>query len=80
MSEARIIDGKAMAAEVTEAVEKETRDLAERGLSPGLSVVIVGDDPASQVYVRKQAADRDAYGLRVAGTPFTCRRFANGAP
>ena len=54
MSEARIIDGKAMAAEVTAAVEKETRELAERGLAPGLSVVIVGDDPASQVYVRNK--------------------------
>ena len=54
MSEARIIDGKAMAAEVTAAVETETRRVAERGLAPGLSVVIVGDDPASQVYVRNK--------------------------
>ena len=54
MSEARIIDGKAMAAEVTEAVENATRDLVEKGQTPGLSVVIVGDDPASQVYVRNK--------------------------
>ena len=54
MSEARIIDGKAMAKEVTDAVEEETRELTERGVTPGLSVVIVGDDPASHVYVRNK--------------------------
>ena len=54
MSEARLIDGKAMAAELTESVGVETRALIERGVQPGLAVVIVGEDPASQVYVRNK--------------------------
>jgi len=46
------IDGKAMAASVIERVTTETAQLiAETGVIPGLSVVIVGDDPASKVYV-----------------------------
>ncbi|MCB1842417.1 MAG: bifunctional methylenetetrahydrofolate dehydrogenase/methenyltetrahydrofolate cyclohydrolase, partial [Halioglobus sp.] len=46
------IDGKAMAAEITDTVRLETDTLKrERGISPGLAVVIVGQDPASQVYV-----------------------------
>ena len=46
------IDGKVVAAEVTAAVADETRKLkTETGMAPGLAVVLVGDDPASQVYV-----------------------------
>lgn len=54
MSEARLIDGKAMAAKLTEKVGNDTRALIESGTQPGLAVVIVGDDPASQVYVRNK--------------------------
>jgi methylenetetrahydrofolate dehydrogenase (NADP+)/methenyltetrahydrofolate cyclohydrolase len=47
-----IIDGKAMAASVIDTVTRDTARLsAEHRITPGLSVVIVGDDPASQVYV-----------------------------
>ncbi|WP_336055841.1 bifunctional methylenetetrahydrofolate dehydrogenase/methenyltetrahydrofolate cyclohydrolase FolD [Nitratireductor sp. CH_MIT9313-5] len=48
---ARIIDGKALAAETTEKVAAHARKLAEDGIVPGLAVVLVGEDPASQVYV-----------------------------
>lgn len=49
---ARIIDGKAAAEEVAARAKAEaTRLIAERGIAPGLAVVIVGEDPASQVYV-----------------------------
>lgn len=49
---AKIIDGKAVSANVKTAVAEETARLrAERGLVPGLAVIIVGDDPASRVYV-----------------------------
>lgn len=62
MSEALIIDGKtisaALKARVGEAVAKLK---AEHGLTPGLAVVLVGDDPASEVYVRnKGIASREA--------------------
>src|SRR5690349_5309482 len=62
---AQLIDGKAVAkkvrAEVTRAAEAFER---RRGRKPGLEVVLVGDDPASQVYVRgKEKASNEA-GIR----------------
>lgn len=56
MSEtARLIDGKAMARQVTDAVaQMSARFLADRGRPPGLAVVLVGEDPASKVYVRSK--------------------------
>jgi methylenetetrahydrofolate dehydrogenase (NADP+) / methenyltetrahydrofolate cyclohydrolase len=49
---ARIIDGKAVGeAVITQAKIASTRLISERGIAPGLAVVIVGEDPASQVYV-----------------------------
>ena len=52
---AEIIDGKKVAAEVIEKVKKETAELAASGTRPGLAVVIVGEDPASQVYVSSKS-------------------------
>jgi methylenetetrahydrofolate dehydrogenase (NADP+) / methenyltetrahydrofolate cyclohydrolase len=58
---AEIIDGKAFAAGVRARVAADVAELtAQRGIVPGLAVVLVGDDPASQVYVRnkrKQTAE-----------------------
>ncbi len=52
---ANIIDGKARAARLRAAIRDLTVELAtQRGVTPGLAVVIVGDDPASQVYVRNK--------------------------
>lgn len=49
---AKVMDGKALAAEVVERVKGYTGELADKaGISPGLAVVIAGEDPASQVYV-----------------------------
>ncbi len=49
---ATVIDGKAVAAEVIETVKNASQTLqAETGVTPGIAVVIVGEDPASQVYV-----------------------------
>ena len=49
---ARIIDGKAIAAQLRAAVAAETRRLAAaRGLVPGLAVILVGENPASKAYV-----------------------------
>lgn len=52
---ARIIDGKAFAAELRGRVAEHVARLkAEHGIQPGLAVVLVGEDPASQVYVRSK--------------------------
>lgn len=58
---ARIIDGKAIAAEIRGEVAARVRALAARGVTPGLAAVLVGDDPASKVYVgAKQKACAEA--------------------
>ena len=49
-----IIDGKAVSAQVKQRIKDETAKLKEQGVEIGLAVVIVGDDPASKVYVRNK--------------------------
>jgi methylenetetrahydrofolate dehydrogenase (NADP+)/methenyltetrahydrofolate cyclohydrolase len=62
---ARIIDGKAVAASLrVEYRERIAKMVAERGLRPGLSVILVGEDPASQVYVRHKVRDCAEVGIR----------------
>ncbi|MEX1048386.1 MAG: bifunctional 5,10-methylenetetrahydrofolate dehydrogenase/5,10-methenyltetrahydrofolate cyclohydrolase, partial [Akkermansiaceae bacterium] len=50
-----ILDGKAAAAAVLDECRAETAELLEKGVRPGLAVVLVGSDPASQVYVGSKA-------------------------
>ena len=52
---AHIIDGKAQAAQLRATIAGDVAKLAGRGIKPGLAVVLVGNDPASQVYVRSKA-------------------------
>ncbi|MHA1547530.1 MAG: bifunctional methylenetetrahydrofolate dehydrogenase/methenyltetrahydrofolate cyclohydrolase FolD [Alphaproteobacteria bacterium] len=60
-----IIDGKAGAERVVAQVIEETSDLLrDSGVTPGLSVVIVGDDPASRVYVAAKGRRAEACGFR----------------
>ena len=62
---ARVIDGKAFAEGLRARVGAAVAELARRhGLRPGLAVVLVGDDPASQVYVRNKAAKTAEAGMR----------------
>jgi methylenetetrahydrofolate dehydrogenase (NADP+)/methenyltetrahydrofolate cyclohydrolase len=62
---ARIIDGKAIAAELRAAVAAETRRLAaEHGLVPGLAVVLIGDNPASKTYVASKSRALVEVGMR----------------
>lgn len=64
MPQAQIIDGKAFAAGLRERVAAEVATLkAERGLQPGLAVVLVGEDAASQVYVRNKGEQTLAAGM-----------------
>ncbi len=51
---AQIIDGKRIAEELKEEIAREAAELRRRGISPGLAVVLVGSDPASQVYVKNK--------------------------
>ena len=51
MSTPRILDGKSIAAAVLDECRAETAELIAKGIKPGLAVVLVGDDPASKVYV-----------------------------
>ncbi len=60
---ANIIDGKAVSAQVKEDIRKETEKLKEQGIEIGLAVVIVGNDPASQVYVRNKEKACETVGF-----------------
>jgi methylenetetrahydrofolate dehydrogenase (NADP+)/methenyltetrahydrofolate cyclohydrolase len=59
-----IIDGKQIAAKVRSEVAQAVKELAARGLQPGLTVVRVGDDPASAIYVRGKRKDCEEVGMR----------------
>jgi methylenetetrahydrofolate dehydrogenase (NADP+)/methenyltetrahydrofolate cyclohydrolase len=61
---ATIIDGRAVAERLRERIAARTAELAERGLVPGLAVVLVGDDPASQVYVGSKTKQAAAAGIK----------------
>jgi methylenetetrahydrofolate dehydrogenase (NADP+)/methenyltetrahydrofolate cyclohydrolase len=64
MSEARIIDGKAFAADLRARIAEDVKALkADHGVTPGLAVVLVGEDPASQVYVRNKGEQTLAAGM-----------------
>ena len=59
----RIIDGNAVAADVKNEIAARSAELKARGVTPGIAVVIVGDDPASQIYVRNKVRTAQALGL-----------------
>jgi methylenetetrahydrofolate dehydrogenase (NADP+)/methenyltetrahydrofolate cyclohydrolase len=61
---ANIIDGKAFAASVRQKVASKVTYLKEtHGITPGLAVVLVGEDPASQVYVRSKGKQTIEVGM-----------------
>jgi len=59
----RVLDGAAIAAEIKQEVAGEVSALAGRGIRPGLAVVLVGNDPASEIYVRGKAQSCADLGL-----------------
>ncbi len=61
---ARLIDGNALAQSIRADVAQRAAALTARGHRPGLAVILVGDNPASQVYVRHKVADCEAAGMR----------------
>ncbi|PKO84343.1 MAG: bifunctional methylenetetrahydrofolate dehydrogenase/methenyltetrahydrofolate cyclohydrolase FolD [Betaproteobacteria bacterium HGW-Betaproteobacteria-11] len=62
--EARLIDGNALATTIRGELAERTAALQARGIAPGLAVILVGDDPASGVYVRNKTAACEKIGMR----------------
>ena len=63
---AKIIDGKAIAEEMRADLASEIEELKKSGVTPGLAVVLVGEDPASQVYVRMKGKACEKIGIFMA--------------
>lgn len=51
----QILDGKALSLKIKEEIKKEVEELKKDGITPGLAVILVGQDPASQTYVKMKA-------------------------
>lgn len=60
---AKIIDGKKIAQELKEEIAREVTSLKESGIVPGLAVVLVGEDPASQIYVNNKKRACEQVGI-----------------
>ena len=61
---AQLIDGNALARRIRAEVSGRTQALKARGVQPALSIILVGDDPASQVYTRHKVNDSTETGLK----------------
>jgi methylenetetrahydrofolate dehydrogenase (NADP+)/methenyltetrahydrofolate cyclohydrolase len=61
---ATIIDGTAIGKAIREELKAEVAEMRKRGVVPGLTVVLVGEDPASQVYVRMKGKAADELGMK----------------
>ena len=65
---ATVIDGKALAAATKAEAAEKVRELKSRGINPCLAVILVGENPASQVYVRGKINDCARAVHRAAGS------------
>jgi methylenetetrahydrofolate dehydrogenase (NADP+)/methenyltetrahydrofolate cyclohydrolase len=72
---ARIIDGNALARQIRAEVAGRTAALKARGVQPALAIILVGEDPASQVYTRHKVNDSTETGLHA-----TLERYPAGLP
>jgi methylenetetrahydrofolate dehydrogenase (NADP+)/methenyltetrahydrofolate cyclohydrolase len=61
---ARILDGKSLAAATRTSLKQKVDALVQRGVRPGLTVIIAGDNPASKVYVRNKTLAAEEIGVR----------------
>ncbi|HET8746753.1 MAG TPA: bifunctional methylenetetrahydrofolate dehydrogenase/methenyltetrahydrofolate cyclohydrolase FolD [Ramlibacter sp.] len=61
---ANLIDGNALAQQIRAEVSGRTAALKAKGIQPHLAIILVGEDPASQVYVKHKAADSEQTGLK----------------
>jgi len=60
---AKLLDGKAMSAELRGKLAERVRVLKETGITPGLAVILVGHDPASEIYVRNKEKGCEEIGI-----------------
>ena len=60
---ALILDGKVMSAEIRNEVASRVASLRKKGIVPGLAVILVGDDPASEIYVRNKGKGCEEVGM-----------------
>jgi methylenetetrahydrofolate dehydrogenase (NADP+)/methenyltetrahydrofolate cyclohydrolase len=60
---AKIISGKEISAKIREELREEISNLKSRGITPGLSTILVGEDPASQVYVKAKGRACEEIGI-----------------
>ena len=67
----KIIDGKAIAADIREEIAADVVALKKQGVTPGLAVVLMGDDPASRVYVtmKEKAVKKQVSSLMSINSP-----------
>ena len=61
---AQILDGKIMSAELRVKIAERVAALKAKGVTPGLAVILVGEDPASQIYVRNKGKGCEEVGMR----------------
>ena len=61
---AKLLMGKEVSARIKAELKTEVENLKKEGINPGLAVIIVGEDPASQVYVRKSVLVKNAEYIR----------------
>ena len=60
---AKILDGKVLSAEIKEKVARRVAAMKEQGVIPGLAVILVGNDPASEIYVRNKGKGCEDTGM-----------------
>lgn len=60
---ARILDGKVLSAQIKEEVTNRVKALKAKGITPGLAVILVGNDPASEIYVRNKGKGCEETGM-----------------
>lgn len=58
-----ILDGRKIASQIKEEVSREVKELKVKGIVPGLATILVGDDPASHIYVRNKVRDCEEVGI-----------------
>ena len=61
---AQLLDGKIMSDELRVHIAERVAALKEKGVQPGLAVILVGEDPASQIYVRNKGKACQETGMR----------------
>ena len=76
---AQIIDGKAISAKIKEEMKREVAELRGTGIFPGLAVILVGENPASKLYVSMKMKACSEVGIEVECKDFKEKLFTKSA-